>query len=525
MNQQNIEKTESINPATGEILGYTGLNTIGDLQMAVKKAKIAQKGWAVKSFHERAKHLLLMRDFITQNSERIADIISKNNGKTHIDALSTEVIPAAMSANYYAKKSKKLLKRRKLSAGNILFFNKKSYIDRVPFGVIGIISPWNYPFSIPFQEILMALISGNAVICKVATQTQEVGKIIQEVVNAANLPVGLFYLLNIPGNIAGDAFIESGINKLFFTGSVPVGKKLMKKASEKLLPLSLELGGNDAMIVCEDANVYRAALGAAWAGFSNAGQSCGGVERIYVLKGIYDEFMKKLNEVTSALSYGADKEFNVEIGSITTEKQLKTIKEHVKDALDKGAKISSEAKKFEGNEKGFFHPPMVLENVDDSMITMKCETFGPIVAVMKVDSLEEAIERANNSDLGLTASIWTNDKKKAHKAAAKLEAGAITINDHLMSHGLSETPWGGFKESGLGRTHGYLGLEEMTQPRVVVDDIMPFLQKDMWWYPHDKSVYTGLSGVLNFLYAKSLSQKFKGMINLIKVFSRSFIKE
>jgi succinate-semialdehyde dehydrogenase/glutarate-semialdehyde dehydrogenase len=171
-----------------------------------------------------------------------------------------------------------------------------------------------------------------------------------------------------------------------------------------------------------------------------------------------------------------------------------------------------------------FFPPTVLENVDDSMMTMRLETFGPIVAVAKVENIEEAIEKANRSNLGLTASVWTRNRKKARRIASRLEAGTVSINDHLMSHGLAETPWGGFKESGLGRTHGSIGLEEMTQTRVVVDDSLPFVQKNMWWYPHNRSIYDGLMGGLHFLYGKNLAFRLKGLRKLVPVFMRTFRK-
>jgi len=521
---EEIKETVSVNPATGEIIGRTKENSVDDLKQAIIKARAAQKEWEKLSVNERGEHLILIRNYIAQNAERIALTISKDNGKTRIDALSTEVIPAAMAADYYAKKGKKLLARKKLSGGNLLFANKRSYVDRVPFGIIGIISPWNYPFAIPFNEIMMALISGNAVVLKVASQTQEVGKIIGEVINAGQLPEGLFAVLNIPGAIAGDAFIESGINKLFFTGSVPIGKKLMAKAAEKLVPVSLELGGNDAMIVCKDANLFRAATGAVWAGFSNCGQSCGGVERVFVEAGIYDDFMKMLREKVNNLRIGTDENFNTDLGSLTTKSQLQTVQKHIQDALDKGAVITAKAEPAGVNPNGLFHPAVILENVSDNMITMREETFGPVIAVKKVENIEEAIKSTNDSHLGLTASVWTTDRKKAHEIASRIEAGAVSINDHLMSHGLSETPWGGFKESGIGRTHSYIGVEEMTQPRTVIDDIMPGLQKDMWWHPHNKKVYDGLLGVVNFLYVKNLSVKVDGFINMLKLFFGSFVK-
>ena len=301
----------SINPATGEIIGKTHENTAEELEHAVALAKAAQHDWALLRFQERAQYLFAIRDYIVENVDKISDVISKNSGKTKMDALSTEVLSAALAITYYANNAKKVLKRKRIHGGSILTINKRSYVDRVPVGVVGIISPWNYPFAIPFHEVAMALIAGNAVVLKVASQSLEVGKIIQECIEAGELPKDLFHLMNLPGKVAGDAFLNSGINKLFFTGSVPVGKYLMEKASKRLIPLSLELGGNDAMIVCGDANIHRAASGAIWAGLSNSGQSCAGVERIYVESEVYEEFILLLKTKMSELKQGVDIDSNV----------------------------------------------------------------------------------------------------------------------------------------------------------------------------------------------------------------------
>ncbi|HVN48704.1 MAG TPA: aldehyde dehydrogenase family protein [Bacteroidota bacterium] len=518
----NRKNTVSINPATGEIIGYTPENSVQDLEQAIAHAKVAQPAWAALSFNQRAEYLFRIREYIVEHTDYIVDVIAKDTGKTKMDALSTEVLSVAMAITFYATNAEKLLERKYCSGGSILTINKRSYIDRVPVGVVGIISPWNYPFAIPFHEIAMALIAGNAVVLKVASATLEVGKVIKECIDAAQLPEHIFQFINLPGRIAGDAFLDSGIQKLFFTGSVPVGKALMKKASERLIPISLELGGNDAMIVCSDANLDRAANGALWAGLSNAGQSCAGVERIFIEASVYDAFVKILKEKLTALRQGVDTDANVEIGSMTTEEQFKKILKQVKDAKTKGANIYS-ALPFKKN-KGFFYPPTIVENVDDTMLMMQEEIFGPLLGVMKVQNIDEAIARANASKLGLTASVWSRNRSKAHHIASRLEVGSVMINDHLMSHGLAETPWGGWKESGIGRTHGHIGLEEMTQPRCVVDDLLPGVQKNMWWYPHDAAVYEGLKSALTFLYSSKYLKRIPASIKLAKVFLRTFKK-
>ena len=284
-NKQMVSSSEHTicrNPATGEILGYSPLTPVAELKTIFANAKIAQKSWARLTIRRRTKYLSSVRDYITRHANEIAAVISKENGKTCIDALSGDVMPAVMGVDYYLKHAAKFLKKRTVSPGNILLANKLSRIWRVPYGIIGIISPWNYPFNIPFAEVMMGLLAGNAVVLKTATQTQMVGRLIEKCFQAADLPNGIFNFVNVPGRLAGSAFLQNGVDKLFFTGSLAVGKQLMKEASETLTPLVLELGGNDAMLVCEDADLHRAASGAVWAGLSNCGQSCGGVERISV---------------------------------------------------------------------------------------------------------------------------------------------------------------------------------------------------------------------------------------------------
>jgi succinate-semialdehyde dehydrogenase/glutarate-semialdehyde dehydrogenase len=517
-------ETVSVNPATGEVIGRTREHSAEDVRRAVERSRLAQKSWAKVRYGARARHLVAIRDFVAAHADGIAGTISRNNGKTRMDALTTEVIPAALSADYYARRGGWALRRKPLFPGNLFFANKLSYVDRVPYGVVGIISPWNYPFGIPFHEIMMALIAGNGVVLKVATQTQEVAKEIAACVAAGGLPEGLFACVNLPGPLAGDALIDASVDKLFFTGSVAVGKQLMAKAAARLIPVSLELGGNDAMIVCEDADVDRAVAGALWAGFSNAGQSCGGVERIFVVGSVYDQFVKGLRTGVQNLTMGPGEGFEVQIGSLTTEKQLRTITEHVNDAVEKGAVISATSAHVVGAPPGFFYPPTVLENVDDTMVTMCEETFGPVVAVSHVASVAEAVARANDSPLGLTASVWTKSRRQGHEIAARLEVGTVTINDHLMSHGLAEVPWGGVKQSGIGRTHGHMGLEEMTQARTVVDDVLPFVRRDAWWYPHSREVYDGLLGLLHLLYGASLSLRITGGRAFGKTLLRMFRK-
>jgi succinate-semialdehyde dehydrogenase/glutarate-semialdehyde dehydrogenase len=488
----------------------------------IARARAAQPAWAERSVSKRVAAILRVRDLIVDRADELASVISQDNGKTRTDAMVTEVVPAAMAASYYARKAKRFLKDRWLMPGNILLANKLSKIHRVPFGVIGIISPWNYPFSIPFSEVVMGLLAGNAVILKTASQTQMVGRALERLFLDAPLPPDVFAFVNLPGHIAGDAFLEAGIDKLFFTGSVPVGKQLMAKAAETLTPLVLELGGNDAMLVCPNADLERAAAGAVWAGWQNAGQSCGGVERIYIHEAVYQPFLDLLAAKVRALRVGPDTQNGtVDVGAMTTEEQVRTVRRHVDDALEKGAVIYAQSS-CPQNSPGNFLPAMLLTQVDHSMLVMREETFGPVVGVMKVKDMEEAVRLANDSNLGLTGSVWSRHRACAERLARKIRAGVVTINDHLMSHGLPETPWGGFKESGIGRTHGDIGFAEMTEPQCIVHDVLPGLRRNMWWHPQGPHVYRGVRGILDLLYAHNVRRRLDGLRALLAIAPRMF---
>jgi succinate-semialdehyde dehydrogenase/glutarate-semialdehyde dehydrogenase len=514
--------TESFNPATGELIDKTTIHSLNELELIINQAKKTQKEWEKTSVKFRAKKLIKIRNYIVDYADEIAFAISKDNGKSVTDALAAEVLAVAMAINYYCKNAPKFLSDEKLKIGNVALINKRSKIVRVPFGVIGIISPWNYPFSIPFSEIIMGLIAGNAVVMKGASETQVVSKEINKAIDSAELPHGLFNLVNMPGSVAGDAFIDSGLDKIFFTGSVEVGKYLMGKAAKSLTPIALELGGNDPMIVCDDADPYRAAMGALWGGFHNAGQSCSGVERIYVHEKIFDKFLSILKFEVEKLRIGNGSDFNIDMGCMTTKKQIDIVNAHIKDAIDKGAKIFAQS--AVPNNSGNFLPATVLTNVNHEMLLMNEETFGPVVGVMKYKTDEEAIALANDSQYGLSASVWSKNKNRAEKIARQVNAGAIMINDHLMSHGLAETPWGGFKNSGIGRTHGKYGLYDKTQPKVIVHDLFSFTKKNLWWHPYSKQVYDGLKSLLIILYERNILVKIIAMKKLIKIIPRIFKK-
>ena len=496
--------TIAYNPATGEEIGTVPNTDFNSLPEMFEHARSAQKIWARRSYRERARALRLMRDYIVEHAEELSEIVSKSNGKTRVDALATEVLPCTLACDWYGKHAEKVLKTKKLPIDSLLFFNKRSVIERRALGLVGIISPWNYPLSIPFGEVIMGLMAGNAIILKVAAATPLVGHAIEKIIAAGNLPKGLFQQVIGSGGAVSKAFFDHGIDKIFFTGSVPVGKQLMEQAAKTLTPLSLELGGNDPMLVFEDADLERAANGAAWAGFQNAGQSCGGVERVYVHEAVYDDFLQLMKQKTEALRHGPGQSFDVDIGSLTTQGQLNTVQQHLEDALAKGAKIVAQSKPV-GPQNGYFHPATLLTDTKEGMLLVDDETFGPVIPIMTFRTEEEAIQLANESHLALTSSIWSRDLKRAKRIAGQLESGVTTINDHLYTHGLSEMPWGGWKHSGLGRTHGHEGLLEMTHAKAINWDVLP-LKRNLWWYPFDEATYDTLLNAQRMMYPKDAKQ-------------------
>ncbi len=407
-------------------------------------------------------------------------------------AISMEIAPVLDLMQYFAKNAENLLRPRKVGIGLYALLGRSSKIVYQPLGVVGIIPAWNYPFSIPLGEAVMALMAGNTVVIKPSELTPFVGLKIGEIFEKAGFPEGCVQILTGDGS-TGAALVEAAPDKIMFTGSVATGKKIAAAAAKDLTSVVLELGGKDPMIVFADANLELAASAAVWGAFCNSGQSCSSVERLYVHESVADTLTRKIVEKTKQLKQGSGDREDVSIGAMSSERQLKTVYDHVEDFRAAGATIETGGKMlipgFNGptdspeTAAGLFFEPTVITGVTNAMRGMREETFGPTLPIATFSTEEEAIRLANDSEFGLTASVWTRDLAKGKRVAQQIEAGSVCVNEVLYTHGIGQTPWGGFKNSGRGRTHGIEGLMELVQPQHIhVNRIS--LVPNAWWMPY-----------------------------------------
>jgi len=488
-----------MNPATGTAFARTSLLDAEQAASAIAAARAAFPTWRALSFRERARVLLAAREVVLRRADEIARLIEQEQGKPAVEAHLVEVFPALEALKHLALHAEDILSEQPAEPQVLLFAHKDSRIRYEPFGVVLAVTPWNYPFGISLSGVATALAAGNAVVLKPAPATTLVGLSIAEIFREAGVPDGAVNVIAVDDALAPALVEDPRVDKIVFTGSPATGRRVMVSAAKNLTPVVLELGGKDAAVVCRDADLDRAARGIVWGAFVNAGQTCASVERVYVEAEVADAFLERVVELARSLRVGDPAAGDVEIGALTLERQRKIVEEHVVDAVAKGARVLTGGKPASG--PGWFYPPTVLAGVDHTMRVMREETFGPVLPVMVVPSLDEAIRLANDSDYGLTASGWTRDHATARRLERELQAGVVTINDCVYTFGEPSAPWGGFKKSGLGRAHGLAGLREMAQLKYVArdDGSAPML----WWFPYGGELRELLPSAARALHARS----------------------
>jgi len=515
---QTHHKKDSLNPATLELVGRVSLASTRDCQSAIQAARQAFPGWKTLPVSTKQKIFRNAKKILLQKGEDAARLITVEKGSPYPESYSSEVFASLGALDYYARKLKSFFRPHPVKHTVSLFFNKKSSFRFEPLGPTLIISPWNFPFIIAIYDVLSALSAGNTVILRPSSSTPFIGLMVGEVLAEAGLPPGVLNIINCKIPQAEEMISHPDVQTVMFTGSVSTGKRIMELASRNLTNLTLELGGKDPMVVCADADIERAARGAVWAGFMNCGQSCGSIERVYAAKEIADEFTQRVVELTRKIKVGNPLDPGVEMGPMVTLAQLQTVKDHIQDARDKGAEIL-----FGGKNKidlpGYFIHPTVLSGVNHTMKIMTEETFGPTLPIMTFSDPEDAVFLANDSYLGLTASVWTRSKKMAAWMAERIETGSITVNDHMFSFIEPAAIWGGIKQTGMGRSHGPFGLQELVNIKFVSFDFLN-RKKQLWWFPYDSGMKSLLSKSAILFHHSRIREKRKALFSLMPFLKR-----
>ncbi len=474
------------------------------IQTTFTNARKVSKTLRKTTVAERANALHTLIDYINDHREKIADSIVNETKKTRTDAVVSEIMGALDNLEWLLEQAPKLLAPKKVTTP-ITLMGKTSKIYHEPHGVIMVISPWNYPFHIGLTSVMAGFVAGNAVVFK-PSEVTPLQQVFSDIFAQVPLINNSIFMCHGTGQTA-QKLIAQRPDKIFFTGSTATGKRILNQSADLLIPVDLELGGKDPAIIFDDVNLKRAVAGVMWGGLTTAGQSCSSVERIYVQRGIYDEFVKLMSEEVNKLIVHYGDTGNADIGGITADFQVDIIEQHVNDAREKGATIHTGGSRLEGNPSVFL--PTVLSDLTDDMLITYEETFGPVLPIMPFDSEEEAIELANNSDFGLSASVWSKDKTRAERVACALDCGAVSINNVMITEGNPWLTFGGVKESGYGRQKGEEGLLSYARSKsILIDADSKKIEAN--WYPYTQKKYGLFGGLLDALF------KNKNPMKLIK---------
>jgi acyl-CoA reductase-like NAD-dependent aldehyde dehydrogenase len=483
---------ESLSPLDGARLGAVPTIAPSDVQAVVDDVASVQPFWAQLPLADRARYMRRAGQAIIDQLDELAELLTREQGKALNESYVMELVPTIDSLRWLADAGPGILEDERIALP-VFLKQKRARFTYEPLGVVGVIAPWNYPWSIPFGETAVALMAGNGVVLKPASLTPLIGQRIQEVFERAGLPEGLVRTVH-GGGAVGRALVESTATKIFFTGSVEVGRGVGEECARRMKGSVLELGGKDPMIVCSDANLSNAISGCLWGGFANAGQTCSGIERVYVVRDVADRFVEGVVEGARKLRVGDPLDWDTEIGPMVSSEQLRLVKELVDDAVANGATLHCG-----GAEEHFFRPA-VLTGVTHEMRIMREEIFGPVVPIVTVEDEDEAIALANDSVFGLGASVWTMNRPKGERIARQLQSGMVWINDHMFSHGVCSCSWGGVKDSGVGRSHSKFGLYECVNVKLLTWE--PSRTRDFWWHPYDEALGRAMQASAKLLYGR-----------------------
>lgn len=497
-----------VNPATGVQFGEVEISSPEAVQNAVQEMRQSFPVWSAKPLKERIQILRKFQTLLIDRREEITNVLNQDCGKGRQNGLIELFVTIDMLAQYCAQ-APKWLKRKRVSSGLYIF--KRCFVEYRPHGVVAVIAPWNYPLTLALPPVLVALLAGNTVVLKPSEVTAATGVLIERLIQAVPELAPYVRVVHGDGNV-GAALVQAKPDYIFVTGSTGTGRKVLQAASEHLIPAALELGGKDAMIVLDDADIDAAARWGVWGAFFNAGQTCMAVERVYVVESRYDQFVQKAVEYAREFKPGYTTARNsvYSTGPVTDPRQVEVIESHLEDAIAKGAKILTG-----GREQGMFYRPIVMVNVDHSMRLMQEETFGPIMPIVKVRDEAEAIRLANDSAFGLGASIWSQNMEHAVRVAAQVAAASVIINDSIAQFGIPMLPFGGIKDSGFGRIHGQEGLMQFTRPFSYAVGPAP-LKWDIGTILRENGHYELGTAIMGVVYGTTLRQKWELLAQLFR---------
>ncbi len=500
------------NPNTGEVLGSVRAHSEADVRAAVARARLAQREWGARSLRERLRILKPIQEGFVDQADEIAALVSQETGKGETVALVADVFLVLTSLAGYARLAPRALRPRRLRHG-VVHITKRTYVVQEPLGVVGIISPFNFPILMSMQSTFAALIAGNAVVHKPSELTPLTALKVQELLYQSDLPEGIFQVV-IGSAETGQALVHAGVDHIAFIGSSQTGRKVGGAAGQQLIPVTLELGGNNAMIVCDDAQIERAVDAALTFAFAMSGQMCGAVSRLFVQEAIAQKFTDRLRSRVSNLRTTTDTRPGAgEVTALSDEVFLTHVEQHVQEALQSGAQALIGGGRLEGISAPVFKPTLLVDTHPD-MRVMQEETFGPVLCVTKFSSDRQAVEMANDTVHGLTASVWSKDRERAWKVAQELQVGTVAVNDHLWPFFAPDVPWGGVKASGLGRVGGEWGLLAMTNPKVISYDRLD-LRREFYWLPDSVQVHRIFQHLIPLLYSQRWAKRLAALGRLV----------
>ena len=487
--------TKAINPATFELLGSVPMTPEGQVPAIIAQARRAAEAWAGASHPDRARALTRLRDLILERAPELAGTVSAGMGKPLLEALTFDVGMVVDHLDDFIAHAGAYLADQPIELPGAPRPGRRALVRHSPRGVVAVISPWNFPFQLAMSPAVAALAAGNAVILKPTSAAPMVGEAIERLFNDAfkDWP-GLAQVLHGPGKLGTVLATAEGVDFVCFTGSTAVGRRLQAELAPLLRPALLELGGCDPMIVCEDANVERAAHAAVFGRFCNNGQVCAAVKRVYVHTAVARPFIEKVVAATRQLRLGPANDPASDLGPLANDRCIGNLRSLLHDALDKGAKL--EAGGFPAIQAGFYWAPTVISNVDHSMRIMKEEAFGPVLPIQIVVDDQEAIELANDNEYGLDAYVFSSDLARANRIADQLQAGSVDINEVIVNYTIRDLPFGGVKQSGINRCHGAIGLRLFAHPKsMVIDDGTAATEPG--WFPYSQNKLEAAFGRLS----------------------------